>query len=180
MVGEIRALQEGQRRIVTLVPPAVAIGIPLVLRPSSEAPPWLAAAIFGGLSFMFLLLVATYIGYGLGTIRLSQYQMNHLAPRINSLAAPVLNDLFAWEAHVRAATYKTPFRIGAFALAHLSTLTMLYVPSLICAVVGLVLLSQAASAVVLSLALGAYVAMSVALVVFGMSAFEHAKRVHEA
>ena len=62
IVAGIRSIQETQRRMIGFLPPALTVGLPLLLRPASEVPKELTAAIFLGFGFMFLFFVTNYIG----------------------------------------------------------------------------------------------------------------------
>ena len=101
ITSEIRSIQENQRRMITIIPPVLAIGIPLLLKPASSIPETLTMFLFLGFGLLFLFLVANYVGLMRGILRLSNYHGEYIAPKINSLLHSSPPDVFLWGDYVR-------------------------------------------------------------------------------
>lgn len=132
IVAGIRSIQETQRRMIGFLPPALTVGLPLLLRPASEVPKELTAAIFLGFGFMFLFFVTNYIGLTRGILRLSKYQMEFLTPRINGLLGCSSSEVFYWEDYIRQEIRKPLKELVGFALIHGAEFLLLLSPSVAC------------------------------------------------
>ena len=137
IVAGIRSIQEAQRRMIGFLPPALTVGLPLLLRPATEVPKELTAAIFFGFGFMFLFFVTNYIGLTRGILRLSKYQMEYLTPKINHLLGCNSSEVFYWEDYIRQEIRKPLKELVGFALIHGAEFLLLLSPSVACFGLGL-------------------------------------------
>jgi hypothetical protein len=96
---EIRTRQKAQRRMSALVIATVGVGLPILLRIQGRVEAVLA--LLAGLSFVFLFIGYSYVGPMRGILRLSNYEINDLVPKINEEAGDDINDLMKWEGYVR-------------------------------------------------------------------------------
>lgn len=137
IVAGIRSIQETQRRMIGFLPPALTVGLPLLLRPATEVSKELAAAIFLGFGFMFLFFVTNYIGLTRGILRLSKYQLEYLTPKINSLLGGNSSEVFYWEDYIRQEIRKPIKELVGFALIHGAEFLLLLSPSVACFGLGI-------------------------------------------
>jgi hypothetical protein len=85
-VAEQRAIQESQRRATTTIPAALAIGVPLLLKPISEVGGHeIAAYVLTGFSLLFLLLSYNYLGLTHAIYRLTSDREERIKPLLASL-----------------------------------------------------------------------------------------------
>ena len=137
IVAGIRSIQETQRRMIGFLPPALTVGLPLLLRPAAEVPKELTATIFLGFGFMFLFFVTNYIGLTRGILRLSKYQMEYLSPKINSLLGYNSSEVFYWEDYIRQEIRRPIKELIGFALIHGAEFLLLLSPSVACFGLGI-------------------------------------------
>lgn len=137
IVKGIHSIQETQRRMIGFLPPALAVGLPLLLRPATEVPKELTAAIFLGFGFMFLFFVTNYIGLMRGILRLSKYQMEYLTPKINNLIGCNSSEVFYWEDYIREDIRKPLKELIGYTLIHGAEFLLLLSPSVACFGLGL-------------------------------------------
>ena len=137
VVNGIRSIQETQRRMITLLPAALAVGIPLLIRPANDIPADLKPYLFAGFSFMFLLLVTNYVGLTRGILRLSIYQMQHITPQVDEILESHSIRLMGWEYFVRERVRQNPSELLGFSLIHGAEFLLLASPSLLCFLLGL-------------------------------------------
>lgn len=146
VTGEMRSIQDTQRRMITLLPAVLAVGVPLLLRPASTIPNELVAWLFIGFGFLFMFLVTNYVGLTRGILRLSLFQMQHIAPQIDELLAMNGTCVLGWEYFVRERVRQHPLELLGFALIHGAELLLLAGPSIVCLFIGLYLVYQTAIA----------------------------------
>jgi hypothetical protein len=132
IVAGIRSIQETQRRMITLIPPVLAVGIPLLLRPAVETPKELVTVLFLGFGYMFLLFVANYIGLTRGILRLSKYQLEYLTPKINNLLQTNSSEVFYWEEYLKQKIRKPIRELFGFTLIQSAEFLLLASPSVVC------------------------------------------------
>lgn len=137
IVKGIHSIQETQRRMIGFLPPALTVGLPLLLRPATDVPKELTAAIFLGFGFMFLFFVTNYIGLTRGILRLSKYQMEYLTPKINNLLGSNSSEVFYWEDYIREGIRKPLKELIGYTLIHGAEFLLLLSPSVACFGLGL-------------------------------------------
>lgn len=137
VTGEIKAIQDTQRRMIGLLPPALAVGLPLLLKSSADVPQDLTTAIFLGFGFMFLFFVTNYVGLTRGILRLSKFQMEHIAAQVNKILSSGDQSLLNWEVYIRTNIRQDNKELIGYALIHGPEFLLLSSPSLACMGLGI-------------------------------------------
>lgn len=137
IIGEIKSIQETQRRMIGFLPGALAVGLPFLLKPTSDVPSELRISIFLGFGFMFLLIVSNYIGLTRGILRLSLYQMEYISTKINEIIPEMNSTLLFWETYVRKNVRQKNKELIGFSMIHGAEFLLLSSPSLACFGIGM-------------------------------------------
>jgi hypothetical protein len=152
----MRGIQDAQRRMIGLLPPVLAVGLPLLLKASTDVPEGLATTIFLGLGAMFLCFAANYIGLTRHILLLSRYHMDYLAPQLNQIIEAPRSKVFQWERFVREHGRVPRKELVGYVLIHGAEFLLLLSPSFACYGVGVYYLFDSGRVAVLVACVVAY------------------------
>jgi len=137
--SEIESAQQAQRTMVGYVLVSLGIGLPILLSVVSgdtqsiisQYSIEIVIAILAGYGFVLSFLALSYIGLLWGIMRLSNYLLEQLAPRINEIASKEDHVLFQWQKHARLSAHGLFETIG-FSLSTVGVFALIFVPSCLC------------------------------------------------